>query len=151
MSIHGCHEKTRASPACLYLTIQEYWHLPGVAVEFVRKLPSLTMSGRFLSGRPVCLLSIRYVHAEVFRSSAHRWFPAKIEIVGYGRSLYCLRAWHLFLILFVCMVFFKNNLLMKSCIRVRFLWKCQRIHNLPYIILKKWFFNFYHLKEQKLF
>lgn len=37
--------------------------------------------------------------------------------------------------LFVCMVFFlKNNLLMKSCIRVRFLWKCQRIHNLPYII-----------------
>lgn len=28
--------------------------------------------------------------------------------------------------LFVCMGFFKNNLLMKSCIRVRFLWKCQK-------------------------
>lgn len=47
MSIHGCHEKTRASSTCMYLTIQLFFfNLPCVAVEFDRMLPPLNaMSG----------------------------------------------------------------------------------------------------------
>lgn len=109
MSIHGCHEKTRASPACLYLTIQEYWHLPGVAVEFVRKLlPWQCLGDSNPAGLFACWASDTFMR-KCFGRVPTGDFPPKLKSLGTEEV--CTVYVHgicFWFCLFVCMVFLKT-------------------------------------------